>query len=163
MVMAHPNVRWPDPNQAWEMPQTGHIDGYGGRWLPLMLVATAYLYDIQTYPGRAAESPSSSPRQIAEKKDRPSTCPSRSASSPPPSRSNPCRLGDFALLGELSLNGGVRPIHGMLSKAASLHEEGLYGMIIPTQNAREAASKIDVGTTFRLHIPLTRSPETPAS
>ena len=50
------NVRWPDPNQAWEMPQTGHIDGYGGRWLPLMLVATAYLYDIQTYPGRAAKS-----------------------------------------------------------------------------------------------------------
>ncbi len=98
------NVRWPDPNQAWEMPQTGHIDGYGGRWLPLMLVATAYLYDIQTYPGRAAESPSSSPRQIAEKKDRPSTCPSRSASSSPPSRSSPCRLGDFALLGELSLN-----------------------------------------------------------
>ena len=43
MVMAHPNVRWPDPNQAWEMPQTGHIDGYDGRWLPLMLVATAYL------------------------------------------------------------------------------------------------------------------------
>ena len=41
-----PNVRWPDPNQAWEMPQTGHIDGYGGRWLPLMLGATAYLYDI---------------------------------------------------------------------------------------------------------------------
>jgi|TARA_Y100000758_G_C15702278_1_gene293765 hypothetical protein len=51
----------------------------------------------------------------------------------------------------------------MLSKAASLHEEGLYGMIIPTQNAREAASKIDVGTTFRLHLPLTRSPETPVS
>ena len=23
-------------------------------------------------------------------------------------------------------------------------------------------SKVDVGTTFRLHIPLTRSPETPA-
>ena len=46
MAIAHPNVRWPDPNQAWEMPQTGHIDGYGGRWLQLMLVATAYLYDI---------------------------------------------------------------------------------------------------------------------
>ena len=41
-----PKIKWPDPNQAWEMPQTGHIDGYGGRWLPLMLVATAYLYDI---------------------------------------------------------------------------------------------------------------------
>jgi len=75
----------------------------------------------------------------------------------------PISLGDFALLAELSLNGSVRPIHGMLSTAASLHEEGLYGMIVPPQNAREAASKVDVGTTFRLHIPLTRSPETPAS
>ena len=28
----------------------------------------------------------------------------------------------------------------MLSMAASLHEQGLYGMIVPTQNAREAAT-----------------------
>ena len=52
----------------------------------------------------------------------------------------PVRLGDFALLGELSLNGSVRPVHGMLSMAASLHQQGLYGMIVPTQNAREAAT-----------------------
>lgn len=32
----------------------------------------------------------------------------------------PVRLGDFALLGELSLNGSVRPVHGMLSMAARL-------------------------------------------
>ena len=52
----------------------------------------------------------------------------------------PVRLTDFALLGELSLNGSLRPVHGMLSMAASLHEQGLYGMIVPTQNAREAAT-----------------------
>ena len=52
----------------------------------------------------------------------------------------PVRLGDFALLGELSLNGSVRPVHGMLSMADSLHQHGLYGMIVPTQNAREAAT-----------------------
>ena len=52
----------------------------------------------------------------------------------------PVHLGDFALLGELSLNGSVRPVHGMLSMAASLHQQGLYGMIVPTQNAREAAT-----------------------
>jgi len=32
------------------------------------------------------------------------------------------------LLGELSLNDSVRPVHGMLSMAASLHQHGLYGM-----------------------------------
>ena len=51
----------------------------------------------------------------------------------------PLGLAEFALLGELSLNGSVRPVHGMLSMATSLHQQGLYGMIVPTQNAREAA------------------------
>lgn len=51
----------------------------------------------------------------------------------------PVCLAKFALLGELSLNGSVRPVHGMLSMATSLHQQGLYGMIVPTQNAREAA------------------------
>ena len=51
----------------------------------------------------------------------------------------PVCLAEFALLGELSLNGNVRPVHGMLSMATSLHQQGLYGMIVPTQNAREAA------------------------
>ena len=43
-------------------------------------------------------------------------------------------------LGELSLNGSLRPVHGILSIAASLHEQGVYGMTLPTQNAREAAT-----------------------
>ena len=51
----------------------------------------------------------------------------------------PLGLAEFALLGELSLNGNVRPVQGMLSMATSLHQQGLYGMIVPTQNAREAA------------------------
>ncbi len=51
----------------------------------------------------------------------------------------PLGLAEFALLGELSLNGSVRPVHGMLPMASSLHQQGLYGMIVPTQNAREAA------------------------
>ena len=51
----------------------------------------------------------------------------------------PVCLAKFALLGELSLNGSVRPVHGMLPMATSLHQQGLYGMIVPTQNAREAA------------------------
>jgi magnesium chelatase family protein len=49
------------------------------------------------------------------------------------------RLDDFALLGELSLSGALRPVHGILSMAVALHQRGLYGMIVPQQNGREAA------------------------
>ncbi len=52
----------------------------------------------------------------------------------------PARLGDFAFLGELSLNGSVRPVHGALPMALGLHEYGLYGLVVPQQNAREAAT-----------------------
>ena len=31
-------------------------------------------------------------------------------------------------LGELSLNGALRPVHGMLSMAVALHQEGMYGI-----------------------------------
>ena len=47
-----PKIRWPEPHKKWTMPRTGHIDGYGGEWLPLMLGATAYLYDVE--PGGGA-------------------------------------------------------------------------------------------------------------
>lgn len=47
-----PKIRWPEPDKAWEMPTTGHIDGYGGGdWLPLMVGATAYLYDVEPKGG----------------------------------------------------------------------------------------------------------------
>ena len=47
-----PIIRWPEPGRSWEMPRTGHIDAYGGRWLPFMFGATAYLYDVE--PGGGA-------------------------------------------------------------------------------------------------------------
>ena len=46
-----PIIRWPEPEQAWEMPLSGHIDAYGGRWLPFMLGATTYLYDVEPRGG----------------------------------------------------------------------------------------------------------------
>jgi magnesium chelatase family protein len=49
------------------------------------------------------------------------------------------RLGDFILLGELSLSGEVRPVHGMLSMALGMRSNGAYGMIVPQLNAPEAA------------------------
>jgi len=48
-------------------------------------------------------------------------------------------LKDFVLLGELSLDGSLRPVHGMLSVATDMGAQGLYGMIVPQANAREAA------------------------
>lgn len=47
-----PIIRWPEPEQDWHMPQSGHIDAYGGRWLPFMIGATTYLYDVE--PGGGA-------------------------------------------------------------------------------------------------------------
>ena len=49
------------------------------------------------------------------------------------------RLGDFVLLGELSLSGQVRPLHGLLPIAVGMREQGMHGMVVPRPNAREAA------------------------
>ena len=48
-------------------------------------------------------------------------------------------LEDFALLGELSLDGSVRPVRGLLSMATGLGERGVYAAIVPAANASEAA------------------------
>ncbi|MDR0927246.1 MAG: YifB family Mg chelatase-like AAA ATPase [Ignavibacteria bacterium] len=42
-------------------------------------------------------------------------------------------------LGELSLEGGLRPIHGALSIAIKTKEEGYTKLLVPKQNAEEAA------------------------
>ena len=47
-----PILRWPEPERTWHVPKTGHIDAYGGRWLPFMIGATTYLYDVE--PGGGA-------------------------------------------------------------------------------------------------------------
>ena len=52
---------------------------------------------------------------------------------------HPARLADFALVGELSLDGALRPVHGALSAALGLRTRGVYGMIVPQINAHEAA------------------------
>ncbi len=48
-------------------------------------------------------------------------------------------LKDFVLLGELSLDASLRPVRGVLSMATDMDRQGIYGMIVPAQNAREAA------------------------
>ncbi len=51
----------------------------------------------------------------------------------------PKRLRRTVLLGELSLDGLLRPVHGVLSIALAAKREGIECLIVPTENAREAA------------------------
>src|ERR1700733_10514768 len=48
-------------------------------------------------------------------------------------------LRDFALVGELALDGTLRPIKGALSMALTAAQRGLPKMLLPAANAREAA------------------------
>ncbi|MBN1649989.1 MAG: YifB family Mg chelatase-like AAA ATPase [Bacteroidales bacterium] len=48
-------------------------------------------------------------------------------------------IGDYLIMGELSLDGGLQPIKGALPIAIKAREEGFKGFILPAQNAREAA------------------------
>lgn len=49
------------------------------------------------------------------------------------------KLADYLIMGELSLDGGLQPIKGALPIAILARELGFKGMIVPRQNAREAA------------------------
>ena len=49
------------------------------------------------------------------------------------------KLGRYLLMGELSLDGSLQPIKGALPIAIKARELGFEGMIVPQQNAREAA------------------------
>ncbi|NEP01669.1 MAG: YifB family Mg chelatase-like AAA ATPase [Symploca sp. SIO2E9] len=48
-------------------------------------------------------------------------------------------LGDYLFLGEVSLDGSLRPIAGVLPIAAAAQELGISGLVVPADNVREAA------------------------
>ncbi len=48
-------------------------------------------------------------------------------------------LENYVIMGELSLDGGLQPIKGVLPMAIKAREEKFKGLILPKQNAREAA------------------------
>lgn len=48
-------------------------------------------------------------------------------------------VSDYLIMGELSLDGSLQPIKGALSIAMEAKKMGLKGIILPAQNAREAA------------------------
>ena len=49
------------------------------------------------------------------------------------------RLGEYLIIGELSLDGSLQPIRGALPIAIAARQQGFKGFILPKQNAREAA------------------------
>lgn len=50
----------------------------------------------------------------------------------------------YVIMGELALDGGLRPIKGALPIAIKAREEGFKGFILPVHNAREAAIVNDI-------------------
>jgi magnesium chelatase family protein len=52
---------------------------------------------------------------------------------------NPNLLGDFLFLGEVSLDGSLRAVAGVLPIAAAASKMGIAGLVVPEDNAQEAA------------------------
>jgi len=53
-------------------------------------------------------------------------------------------LKDFVIVGELALDGRVRPVNGVLNMAMTAAENGFTRMIVPLENAKEAAVVSDL-------------------
>ena len=53
-------------------------------------------------------------------------------------------LKDFVIVGELALDGRVRPVNGVLSMAMTAKANGFKGIIVPLDNAAEAAVVQDI-------------------
>jgi len=53
-------------------------------------------------------------------------------------------VGEYIIMGELSLDGGLQPIKGALPIAIEARKKGFKGFILPVQNAREAAIVSDL-------------------
>jgi magnesium chelatase family protein len=83
-------------------------------------------------------------------------------------RSAPPALGDYVVVGELSLEGGLRPVRGVLSMALAAKAQGLRGVIVPAANVAEAGvvegievlgaeALVQVAAYFREGKPLPRA------
>ncbi len=53
-------------------------------------------------------------------------------------------LKEYVIVGELALDGRVRPVNGVLSMAMTAAANGFSRMIVPLENAREAAVVQDI-------------------
>jgi magnesium chelatase family protein len=57
---------------------------------------------------------------------------------------DPQLLGDYLFFGEVSLDGTLRPVSGVLPIAAAAQRMGIAGLIVPQDNAQEAAVVKDI-------------------
>jgi magnesium chelatase family protein len=48
-------------------------------------------------------------------------------------------LRELVMVGEVSLEGGIKPVHGALSMALACRGRGIKGLLVPVENASEAA------------------------
>lgn len=67
------------------------------------------------------------------------TCPWRLVCWPEARKSNPKSLANYMMVGELSLDGSLQPIRGALPIALCARKAGFKGLILPEENAEEAA------------------------
>ncbi len=74
------------------------------------------------------------------------------------------RLKDYYILGELSLDGSLRPVRGVLPISLAVAKSKIKNLIAPAQNAKEAAvvSEINVWqmNTLRAAVEFLNSPQT---
>ncbi len=61
------------------------------------------------------------------------------------------KLEDFVILGELALDGSLRPVRGVLSSAVEARKRGKKGLLIPHKNAGEAAVVAQGLQVFPIH------------
>ena len=61
-------------------------------------------------------------------------------------------LAGLLLLGELGLDGSLRPIRGALSAAILARDKGMRGLLVPAQSAAEAAAVEDIEVYAASHL-----------
>ena len=62
------------------------------------------------------------------------------------------QLSKWIVMGELSLDGTLRPVRGVLPMALQAAEDGFKGILVPKENGQEAAIVEGVVKCMRLNI-----------
>ncbi len=62
------------------------------------------------------------------------------------------KLGNYLIMGELSLDGTLQPIRGALPMAIQARKENFHGIILPVSNAREAGIVNDIEVIGVKHL-----------
>lgn len=64
----------------------------------------------------------------------------------------PDQVEDYAFIGELALDGLIRPVAGILPLTLGLQERGIKNIIVPMENAKEAALINDINVYGANHL-----------